>query len=225
MSLLIADGFHCLSPEAESTVNSSLFADDGVDWWAAVCGVSESYDSGDTRSADGHVIPFAAALLAKHIVEREDAGNGNSEGLRALGAAVWVIRNHGSVHSVHHEVVRAIRLQVDGIFTWIVTTHVEVAVDPHSEVVTTTINKRAVAGGEVSAITVTCPWSNCSHRRVRRWIAGHVHVVVVDALIVANYAAVILVLLVINSGSSEVRSLDSGLLLIDRHEGRLHNRN
>ena len=46
-----------------------------------------------------------------------------------------------------------------------------------------------------------------------------------DALIVANYAAVILVLLVINSGSSEVRSLDSELLLIDRHEGRLRNRN
>ena len=224
-SLLIADGFHCLSPEAESTVNSSLFADDGVDWWAAILGVTESHDPGDARSADSHVIPLTAALLAKHIVEREDTGNGNGEALPALGAPVWIIRNHGSVRSVHHEVVRVIRLEVDGISAWIVTTHVEVAVDPHGEVVTATVNKRAVAGGEVSATTVTCPWSNRSHRRVRRWIAGDVRVVVMDALIVADYATVILVLLVINSGSSEVRSVDSGLLLIDRHEGRLHNRN
>ena len=116
-SLLIADGFHCPGPEAESTVNSSLFADDGVDWWAAVLGISESYDPGDTRSADGHVIPFAAALTAKYIVEREEAGNGNGEALRALGAAVRIIRNHGPIHSVHHEVVRVIRVGVLWVYS------------------------------------------------------------------------------------------------------------
>ena len=130
---------------------------DGVDRRAAILGITKGHDPGDARSADGDVGPFPAALLAKHVVEREDPRCRNCEAPSALGAAVHIVRNDCSIGGIHDEVVGVIGDKVNRVLSRGIAAHVEISVVAHREVVATAIDEGAVPKGKVSSGSVARP--------------------------------------------------------------------
>ncbi len=130
---------------------------DGIYWGASILGVTKSHDPGNARAADGYIGPLAASLLTKHVIEWEDAGSGNGEGLRALRTTVWIVCNDDSICGVHDEIVGVVRDDMNSILSGGITAHIKIAVVTDREVVSATGNKWTVPGGEVATSAVARP--------------------------------------------------------------------
>ena len=145
--------------------------------------------------------------------------------MRTLRATVWVICDDRSIGGVDNEVVGVVRDDVNGILSRRVSAHVEIAVVADSEVVTSTINKGAVSGGKVSAVTVASPGNDGVDRTRRSGVSRYVDVVIGLTLPVQDGAAPIFVFLVVEASLGEVRAIGPGAEFVDWNKGGLDNLN
>ncbi len=137
-----------------------------------------------------------------------------------LRAAV-VLALHLAVQGVHDEPVGVVRAEVDVVVAGSEAGEIDIAVDPHREVLAGAILEgKVVAGDGVAAsamVEVGHGFRGGEAAKGRR-IAGGVDVVVVGGVVVENDAARVVVLLVVHPRIVEVRSVEFGGIRIDRGE-------
>ena len=178
---------------------------DRVNWRTPILCIPEGYNSFDARATDANVIPVETGLLAEHVVEWEDAGNGNREGGHLIQRAAAVLRKHLPVRGVHDEVVGIVSTMVDVVGAWGKARHVEVSVDPDREVLTTTVQKGVIPGRDGASVRpVTCPRDDSVKRTQWSGFARDVGVVVALRLAVEDNSSRIVVLLIVEPRLSPV---------------------